>query len=145
MLKGYLIVEKSALPDYFLKVVETRQLLESGECAQVSEAVKQTGISRSTYYKYKDRILEPSELTIGRKAVLSMLLGHEAGALSRVLATISGYGASVLTITQSLPINGKASVTVSLDLENMEESIDTLTDALSKARGAEAVRLIAVE
>ena len=73
MLKGYLIVEKSALPDYFLKVVETRQLLESGECAQVSEAVKQTGISRSTYYKYKDRILEPSELTVGRKAVLSML------------------------------------------------------------------------
>lgn len=145
MLKGYLIVEKSALPDYFLKVVETRQLLESGECAQVSEAVKQTGISRSTYYKYKDRILEPSELTIGRKAVFSMLLGHEAGALSRVLATISGYGASVLTITQSLPINGKASVTVSLDLENMEESIDTLTGALAKSRGAEAVRLIAVE
>jgi len=145
MLKGYLIVEKSALPDYFLKVVETRQLLESGECSQVSEAVKQTGISRSTYYKYKDRILEPSELTVGRKAVLSMLLGHEAGALSRVLAAISDYGASVLTITQSLPINGKASVTVSLDLENMEDSIDALTSALSQLKGTEAVRLISVE
>jgi len=145
MLKGYLIVEKSALPDYFLKVVMTRQLLESGECAQVSEAVKQTGISRSTYYKYKDRILEPSELTVGRKAVLSMLLGHEAGALSRVLSAISEYGASVLTITQSLPINGKASVTVSLDLENMEESIDALTSALAQLKGTEAVRLISVE
>lgn len=145
MLKGYLIVEKSALPDYFLKVVETRQLLETGECAQVSEAVKQTGISRSTYYKYKDKILEPSELTVGRKAVLSMLLGHEAGALSRVLSAISEYGASVLTITQSLPINGKASVTVSLDLENMEESIDALTASLSQLKGTEAVRLISVE
>jgi chorismate mutase len=74
-----------------------------------------------------------------------MLLGHEAGALSKVLTTISAYGANVLTITQSLPINGKASVTVSMDLENMEESIDTLTGALSQQKGAEAVRLIAVE
>ena len=145
MLKGYLIVEKSALPDFFIKVLTARRLLESGECSQVSDAVKQVGISRSTYYKYKDRILEPTELTIGRKAVLSMLLSHEAGALSRMLSTISQFGASVLTITQSLPINGKASVTVTLDLQGMNESLDMLLGALSENRGAESVRLVAVE
>lgn len=145
MLKGYLIVEKSALPDFFIKVITARRLLDTGECSQVSDAVKQAGISRSTYYKYKDRILEPSELTVGRKAVLSMILSHEAGALSKVLGAISDFGASVLTITQSLPINGKASVTVSLDLQNMNESIDVLIAALSRQRDAEAVRLVAVE
>lgn len=145
MLKGYLIVEKDALPDFFIKVVAARRLVETGECAQVSDAVRQVGISRSTYYKYKDKILEPTELTVGRKAVLSMLLSHEAGALSRMLSTISEFGASVLTITQSLPINGKASVTISLDLQSMEESIEVLTAALSKRGGAENVRLVAVE
>ena len=145
MLKGYLIVEKSALPDFYEKVVLARRLLESGKCAQVSDAVKQAGISRSTYYKYKDRILEPTELTVGRKAVLSMLLSHEAGALSRVLGVISGFGASVLTITQSLPINGKASVTVTLDMQAMEATIDALTAALAQQPYTENVRLVAVE
>ena len=64
MLKSYLIIERTALPDYFLKVVEARKLLENGVCDQVSEAVRRVGISRSTYYKYKDRIIEPSELNI---------------------------------------------------------------------------------
>ena len=145
MLKGYLIVDKAVLPDFFSKVVEARQLLESGKFGQVSEAVKEVGISRSTYYKYKDYILEPTDLTVGRKAVLSMLLSHEAGALSKVLGTISGFGASVLTITQSLPINGKASVTVSLDLQNVTEGIEAVIAALSRQKDAEAVRLVAVE
>lgn len=145
MLKGYLIVEKSALPEFFIKVLTARRLLESGECSQVSDAVKKVGISRSTYYKYKDRVLEPTELSVGRKAVISMLLSHEAGALSRVLSAISAFGANVLTITQSLPINGKASVTVTLDLQEMSESIDILMEALSAQRGAEALRLVAVE
>ncbi len=70
MLKDYLIVEKSALPDYFLKVVEARRLLESGACQQVSSVCEQVGISRSTYYKYKDKVIEPTRLTVGRKAVL---------------------------------------------------------------------------
>ena len=145
MLKGYLIVDKAVLPDFFSKVVEARQLLESGKFGKVSEAVKEVGISRSTYYKYKDHILEPTDLTVGRKAVLSMLLSHEAGALSKVLGTISGFGASVLTITQSLPINGKASVTVSLDLQNVTEGIEAVIAALSRQKDAEAVRLVAVE
>ena len=61
MLNDYLIVEKSALPDYFIKVVEARRLLESGVYTQVIDAVNAAGISRSTYYKYKDKILEPFE------------------------------------------------------------------------------------
>ena len=83
MLKSYLIIERTALPDYFLKVVEARKLLENGVCDQVSEAVRRVGISRSTYYKYKDRIIEPSELNIGHKATLMLTLTHEAGNLPR--------------------------------------------------------------
>ena len=145
MLNEYLIVEKSALPDYFLKVIEARRLLESGACAQVIDAVHAVGISRSTYYKYKDRILEPSQLTVGRKASLMLTLNHQAGMLSKVLAAISAFRANVLTITQSLPIHGKASIMLSIDLSQLTEPMDALVEALNRIDGVEHVRLLALE
>ncbi|MBQ8081409.1 MAG: ACT domain-containing protein [Clostridia bacterium] len=141
----YLIVEKSALPDYFIKVVEARRLLESGAYAQVIDAVHAVGISRSTYYKYKDKTLEPSQLTVGRKASLMLQLNHRAGMLSRVLSTVSDCNANVLTITQSLPIHGKASIMLSIDLSQLNKSVDAMTDELSAIDGVENVRLLAPE
>lgn len=145
MLNEYLIVEKSALPDYFLKVVEARRLLESGACAQVIDAVHAAGISRSTYYKYKDKILEPSQLTVGRKASLMLQLNHRAGMLSRVLGTVSACNANVLTITQSLPIHGVANIMLSIDLGQLNRSVDDMTRELSAIDGVESVRLLALE
>lgn len=145
MLNDYLIVEKSALPDYFIKVVQARRLLESGACAQVIDAVHAAGISRSTYYKYKDKILEPSQLTVGRKASLMLELNHRAGMLTRVLGTISGCNANILTITQSLPVHGKASIMLSIDLSQLNRSVDEMTRELSAIDGVEQVRLLALE
>ncbi|MCK9331506.1 MAG: hypothetical protein M0Q94_16690, partial [Candidatus Cloacimonetes bacterium] len=93
----YLIVKKKALPDFFEKVMETRRLVESGAEHEVSAAVRKTGISRSTYYKYKDSIFSPDFGGNERKAVLSMLLSHEIGMLSAVLRRLSELGASVLS------------------------------------------------
>lgn len=145
MLNDYLIVEKSALPDYFIKVVEARRLLESGVYAQVIDAVNAAGISRSTYYKYKDKILEPSQLTVGRKASLMLQLNHRAGMLSKVINTLSGCNANILTITQSLPIRGKASIMLSIDLSQLSRGIDDMVDELSGIDGVEQVRLLALE
>ena len=145
MLKNYLIVHRSILPDYYDKVLEVRRLMESGKVKEVSQAVKQVGISRSTYYKYKDYIFEPSDMSEGRKAVLSMLLNHEPGVLSSLLSKISLAGFSVLTITQSLPIRGKASVTITLDISGMEGPLTGLMEALTATPGAENPRLVAVE
>jgi len=145
MLSEYLIVEKSALPDYFIKVVEARRLLESGACAQVIDAVNAVGISRSTYYKYKDKVLEPSQLTVGRKASLMLQLSHEAGMLSRVLSAVSASRANILTITQSLPLHGTASIMLTLDTIKMEEPVEQMIDALQQLTGVERVRLLAVE
>ena len=145
MLDNYLIIHKSILPEYYERVLEARHLLEEGKVKDVSQAVKDVGISRSTYYKYKDYILEPSEMAGGRKAVLSLMLSHEPGVLSAVLSHISEQGGSVLTITQSLPIRGKASVTITLDISGMEGPLASLMEALSSTPGAENPRLVAVE
>lgn len=145
MLDNYLIIHKSILPEYYEKVLEVRRLMESGKAKEVSQAVKQVGISRSTYYKYKDFIFEPSDMSGGRKAVLSVMLDHEPGILSSLLARISEAGGSVLTITQSLPIHSKASVTISLDVSSMPGPLSSLLEAIESTPGVDNTRLLAVE
>lgn len=145
MLDDYLIIHKSILPDYYDKVLKAKRLLETGEVKEVSQAVKVAGISRSTYYKYKDFILEPNQESAGRKAILSVSLSHEPGVLSALLSCISELKCSVLTITQTLPIHGKASVTIALDVSHLENDIQHLLNRMKDVSGAENPRLIAIE
>ena len=140
MLDNYLIIHKSILPEYYEKVVAARRLLEEGRVREISQAVKEVGISRSTYYKYKDYILEPSEMAGGRKAVLSLMLSHEPGVLSAVLARISEQGGSVLTITQSLPIRGKASVTITLEWARVRPPKKSSSKGISDSTAPTAIR-----
>ena len=141
----YLVIDKKVLPEVYEKVIATKKILQEGKVKEITEATKLAGISRSVYYKYKDYILEPSEMAGGRKAVLSMMLAHEPGVLSALLQQISERGGSVLTITQSLPIHKKASVTISLDVSAMPGSLTQLLEAVEKTPGVENARLVAVE
>lgn len=145
MLKKYLIVSKKILPDVYEKVIEARNLINNGNVKGISEAVKKVGISRSTYYKYKDYVFSPAENSIGRKAVVTMMLRHEKGVLSSVLNYLSNVDANILTINQSIPINGKASVSVSLDISDITQSIDDMVIDLKKVKGVSAIKLISIE
>ena len=145
MLNRYLIVDQSVLPDYFLKVIEARKLLENGTYAQVSDAARAVGISRSTYYKYKDKVMEPSQVAVGRTATLMLTLSHESGVLSRVLNRVSGFGANILTLTQSLPVHDQASLMLSVDVSGMNAALEALTRTLEQIGGVEKVRLTALE
>ena len=145
MLENYLIVHKSILPEYFETVLKAKHLLEGGKAKNVMQATKMVGISRSTYYKYKDYILEPIRISDGRKAVISMLLSHETGILSHVLSVISQAGASILTITQSLPVHGNASVTITLDISAMPAAITSLLKDIDDCQGVENAKLIAID
>ena len=145
MFENYLIVHKYIMPDYFESILKAKHLVEEGKAKNVMQATKMVGISRSTFYKYKDYILEPIRIADGRKAVISMLLSHETGILSAVLAKISENGASVLTITQSLPVHGKASVTITLDVSQMPAPITELINEIEDTQGVENTKLVAVD
>lgn len=142
MTSEYYIVNKRILPDYFEKVIEARELVRSGKAKDVSEAVKIVGISRSTYYKYKNDVFLPAEGDLGKKAVFSMILHHERGVLSKVLMRLADVGGSVLTITQNPPISNRASVVVSMDISSLNCSVSALLDTLSEMPGVEQPRLI---
>lgn len=144
MLSNYLIVSKEILPDYFDKVIEAKSLIDSGQAKGVSEAVKKVGISRSTYYKYKDYVYAPSD-NLGRKATLSLVLEHKRGILSTILNEIADKDGNILTINQDIPINNHAIVTITLDILNTTDSIDQIVDHLSNIQGVASIKLIAIE
>ena len=145
MLENYLIIHKSILPEYYEKVIYAKRLLERGEVREVSQAAKLAGISRSTYYKYKDYILEPSAMGETRKAVFSMMLSHEHGVLSALLSYISGAGGSIITISQSPPLRGRAELTVTVDISGIASGLDEFIQQMDGVPGVENVKLAAVE
>ena len=53
---SYFVLKEKAVPDVLLRVVEAKRLLESEKVASVQEAAERVGISRSSFYKYKDDI-----------------------------------------------------------------------------------------
>ena len=142
----YLICDVSILPDCYEKVVEARSLVETGKAKDVSEAVRLTGISRSTYYKYKDYLFAPgNDSNHGKKAILSFHLAHKTGALSEVLALVSQMNANILTINQNLPVSGKAYITLSVEFSEMTSDPAKLVSAISECSGVSAVKLVAIE
>lgn len=145
-MKGkYLIVDKSILPDYFEKVIEVRNLLRDGKFQNVSEAVKEVGISRSTYYKYKDFIFSPSDSNIGRKALISIMLEDKKGALSEILNFFYSLECNIITINQNIPINEVASIIISMDISDTKIPIEEILTALKNISYVVSARLVALE
>ena len=145
MKTNYIIVDKKILPECYEKVIEVRTYLAEGVYKDVSEAVKSVGISRSTYYKYKDFVFLPNDISPHRKALVSFNLVHEKGKLGEVLQILASLDASVLTITQNLPINGKAHVLVSLDLTNVKQPVEEIIKAVASVKGTSGTQLVAVD
>ena len=96
----YYIIESSALPEVFLKVAEAKRLLDTGEAATVNDATRQSGISRSAFYKYRDSILPFQNLMAGRIITFQLTLHDETGNLSSLLTIFAQWGANILTINQ---------------------------------------------
>jgi chorismate mutase len=141
----YLLVDKQILPAYYEKVIEARSLLTSGKARDVSEAAKSVGISRSTYYKYKDYVFATNSDIEVRKAIVSFILSHKPGILSEVLVKLSENGANILTITQNLPLNSKAHVLLTLDVSTLKQELATLLKEINSISGVSGAKLIAVE
>lgn len=145
MTKDYLIIHKKVLPDYFIKVIEVNQAIKEKKYPNISEAVKAVGISRSTYYKYKDYVFLPEESTITKKAILSVDLIHRSGSLSSVLNVLKNNKISILTISQSLPVNELANVIISIDITDINISMNELIRELKVLKQVKDVKLIAFE
>lgn len=140
---NYYIVEASALPEVFLKVAEANRLLETGEAKTVGEATRATGISRSAFYKYRESISPFRDLMAGRILTFQFLLLDVTGLLSMILSIFAQFNANILTIHQTIPTAGSASVTISAETTAMEQSAESLLRALSQIGGVVKAEILA--
>jgi len=143
MAAKYYIVEASALPDVILRTAEATRLLQTGRASTIGDAAKQVGISRSAYYKYRDSIRPFLDTRSSEMVTLHMVLTDEPGMLSGILGIFAGCGANILTINQTIPVNGVASVSISADTVGMTGDLDTLITRIEHLPGVEKTEVIA--
>lgn len=141
----FYLVRSRAVPETLLKVLEAGKLLSSGRAKTVNEAVERVGISRSSYYKFKDDILEFHDSMLGKTLTFSCEIEDETGLLSEVLSVIAGSGANLLTIHQSIPVNGIASVSASIQITESTGDVNKLISGLEEIRGVQRVRILGRE
>ena len=131
----YYLVDADMLPEIFLKVADAKERLQTGEAATVADAVSQVGISRSAFYKYKDAVHPFQDLKRGHIITFSLMLRDRPGALSGVLGVFAECSANILTINQSIPVNGAANVTISAETSAMTVEMEEILARLQAAEG----------
>ena len=132
---SYLLIDEKVLPEIYRKVVQASQLLESGEAASTTEAVRRAGISRSVYYKYKNAVFPYAKREPGAIFTLQAMLLDKPGVLVDLLSVFYRANANILTINQNIPVKGKAVVTVSARGERMCMEPDELLNELLAVQG----------
>lgn len=141
----YYVVKQKAIPEVLLRVVEAKRLLESEKAATVQEAVDMAGISRSSFYKYKDDILPFHDNAQGRTITLMFQMDDEPGLLSDVLKIVADFKANILTIHQSVPINGIASLSLSVQVLEETGDVSRMIETMENWRGVHHVKILAKE
>ena len=142
---NYYVLKEKAVPDVLLRVVEAKRLLESGRVASVQEATERVDISRSSFYKYKEDIFPFHDNAKGRTITMVIQLDDEPGLLSAILKTIADSHANILTIHQSIPVNGIASLTLSVDILPDSSDANRMMEQIEQQDGVHYLKILARE
>ena len=141
----YYVIKEKAVPEVLLKVVEAKRLLESGRASSVQDAVERVDISRSSFYKYKDDIFPFHDNAKGRTITLVIQLDDEPGLLSSILRIIADGNANILTIHQSIPVNGIASLTLSIEILPQTTDANQIMEEIEAKDGVHYLKILARE
>ena len=133
----YFVVKKKALPEVLIKVVEAKRLLASERGLTIQEATDQIGISRSSFYKYKDDIFPFHENEKGQTIT--------PGLLAEILREVAEYGANILTIHQSIPLNGVATLTLSVEILSTTGNISDMVAEIEENQGVHYLKIVGRE
>ena len=140
----YFVVKQKAVPEVLSKVVEAKRLLESERVSTVQEATDRVGISRSSSYKYKDDVFPFHDNAKGKTITFMIQMDDEPGLLSDVLHIVADYQANILTIHQSIPINGIASLTLSVEILPNTGDLSSMVE-IEKLEGIQYLKILARE
>jgi chorismate mutase len=139
--KKYYLVREDVLPEAMKKTIDVKDMLERGKAESIADAVQKVDLSRSAFYKYRDTVFPFSTITKERLITLFFHLEDRSGTLSKLLSVVAASGCNVLTIHQTIPLQGRANVTLSLNTSNMTMEFD---DVLTELRKLEFVQKVEV-
>lgn len=138
----FYLVREDILPEALLKTLQIKESILRGEFATVGEAAEKAGLSRSAYYKYKDGIFPLNRLERERIVTVSIDLEHRSGVLSRVLALVASFEGNVLTIHQTIPLQGLANVVLSIETNGTNHGLEPLMEAVRSETGVRRAAVI---
>lgn len=142
---SYFVLKEKAVPDVLLRVVEAKRLLESEKVASVQEAAERVGISRSSFYKYKDDIFPFHEQAKGKTITFIIQMDDEPGILSNVLKSVAEFHGNILTIHQSIPISGVATLTLSVDILPGAGDAEAMVENIEQTEGIHYLKILGRE
>ena len=141
----YFVLKQKAVPEVLLNVVEAKRLLESERAMTVQEATERVGISRSSFYKYKDDIFPFYDNTKGKTITFVVQMDDEQGLLSDLLHVVAMYKANILTIHQSIPVNGVATLTITHEDNAKTGNNSAIEEEIEEQKGIHYVKILARE
>lgn len=140
----YYVVKQKALPEVLFKVAQVNKIIETKRMS-IAEATESVGISRSSYYKYKDDIFPFRDNVKGKTITFVLSMDDEPGILSVVLKTIAEYKANLLTIHQTIPVNGVASLTLSVDILPTTGDSAKMIEQIEQLSGVRYLKILSRE
>ena len=141
----YYVVKQKAVSEVLLKVVEVKKILAMNEKKTVQEATEEIGISRSSFYKYKDDIFPFHENEKGQTITLVLQVDDAPGVLAEILKSVALYGGNILTIHQSIPLNGIATLTLSIEILATTGNLSELISELEENSGVHYLKIVGRE
>ncbi|ETT82447.1 ACT domain-containing protein [Viridibacillus sp. FSL R5-0477] len=138
----YYLVREDVLTDAMQKTLDAKYLLQTGAVSSIWDAVKQVDLSRSAFYKYRDAVFPFHSIVQERILTVFLQLEDRKGTLARLLSTVTETHCNILTIHQTIPIQGRANVTLSLDVTAMDIELDDLIQQLKKLDFVESAEVI---
>ena len=140
----YYVVKQKALPEVLLKVAEANRLIENNGLS-VAVVTERVGISRSSFYKYKDDIFPFRDNVKGKTITFVLSMDDEPGLLSIVLSKVAEFKANILTIHQTIPINGVASLTLSVDILPATGDSSKMIEEIEQLFGVRYLKILSKE
>ena len=128
-----------------LKVAEVKRMLAKDKKLTVQEATDAVGLSRSSFYKYKDDVQPFHETSRGRTVNVLLQVSDEPGILSAILSEVAGCRANVLTIQQSIPIGGVASVALGFEMLPETAELTEIEDRITALGGVPRLQVLGIE
>jgi chorismate mutase len=143
--KKFYLIREDVLPESVVKTLKIKDALKNNPELSIYEAVKLFDLSRSAFYKYRETIFPVDEKMLDhREFTLILYVNDIVGMLAQVLNTVSKLQLSVLTIHQSVPMEEKATITLSLSAKDTTISIDEIIKALRNIEHVSKVELISM-